>query len=427
MRGRDAGISRRDFVKAAVAIGGASALAACVEREGEVDVPTGPDDPSTLPERQHAWNAFLATDDHGNDVPPRHHVVLLLDYAGPGTPDDADRDAVETALRSLERSYRRGNDGLLFTMGYAPAYFDRFDESLPDSVDLPAPTALSPFEQPDLDTPDAVLHLASDHGQVLLAAEEALFGEREGANGVSFEASLGDVFDRADRRTGFIGSGLPASHQDVSGIPEDHPVPEDAPLYMGFKAGFKRNQASETRVTIPDGPFAEGTTQHLSKLDLRLHDWYGEQEYDERVAEIFCPAHAAEGRVEGVGENLGDSSGVQDGCPEHVEDHANEYGRVGHAQKAATVREDDSPLILRRDFDSTDGDRAGLHFLALQRGVADFAATKQALNATDLVERNPAIRQRVNNGILEYTFVKRRGNYLLPPRRHRALPAPRPE
>jgi len=37
------------------------------------------------------------------------------------------------------------------------------------------------------------------------------------------------------------------------------------------------------------------------------------------------------------------------------------------------------------------------------------------------------VKQRVNNGILEYIFVKHRGNFLVPPRRHRALPTPRPE
>ena len=123
---RSRGVSRRDFVKAAVAIGGASALSACLGRE-DPDLPGGPDDLSALPDRQHAWNDALATDDHGNHVPPRHHLLLYLDYAGDSTPTDDDRDTVETALRSLERAYPRGTDdgtvGILFTVGYAPAHF----------------------------------------------------------------------------------------------------------------------------------------------------------------------------------------------------------------------------------------------------------------------------------------------------------------
>ncbi len=414
-------------MKSAVAIGGASALSACLDRlpGGGRDVPKG-GDPSSLPARQHAWNEFLATDEHGNDVNARHHVLAYLDYAGDGTPTESERETVETALRSLERAYEYSNDGLLFTVGYSPSYFDRFDESLPDSVDLPAPEALSSFEDPTLDEQDAVVHLASDHGDVVLEAEQALLGEREAANDREMDASVAGVLEEADRRTGFVGKGLPAEHSDVDGIPDDADIDEDAPLYMGFKSGFTKNQAAEDAVTIQSGPFADATTQHVSKIRLRLDDWYGEQDQEDRVAEMFCPAHAENDVVEGVGENLGDGSKVSE-CPAHLDETAQEYGRVGHNQKTARARdENDNPRILRRDFDSTDDGRAGLHFLAVQRTITDFVETREAMNGTDATE-NPAIRQRVNNGILEYTFVHRRGNFLLPPRQHRALPAPRPE
>jgi hypothetical protein len=429
MAPRTPSLSRRELVKAAVAIGGSAALSACLDREG--DTPMSPDaDPSDRPARQHAWNDALATDDHGNVVPPRHHLLLYLDYAGDGTPTDDDRDRVETALRSLERAFPPGADGLLFTTGYAPTYFDRFDASLPESVDLPDPRALSSFEDPALDDPDVVVHLASDRGSALLAAEAGLLGESDEVDGVEMETTFEGIFEPASladdgphRRTGFIGDGLPAANQDVSGVPDAEPVPEDSPLYMGFESGFAKNQASEDYVTIDDGPFAGGTTQHVSKIRLRLDDWYGEQDRDDRVAEMFCPVHAEEGRVEGTGTNLGDSNRVDEECVDHIEDHAAEYGRVGHAQKNARVREDGSPIILRRDFDSTDGDEAGLHFLALQEGIGDFVATRSAMNGTDQTD-NPAVRQRVNNGILEYTFVRRRGNFLLPPRAQRSLPRP---
>jgi len=431
MAPRTPSLSRRELVKAAVAIGGSAALSACLDREG--DTPMSPDaDPPDRPERQHAWNDALATDDHGNVVPPRHHLLLYLDYAGDGTPTDDDRDRVETALRSLERAFPPGADGLLFTTGYAPAYFDRFDASLPESVDLPEPGALSSFEDPASDEPDAVVHLASDRGSALLAAEAGLLGESDEVDGVEMETTVEGIFEPASladdgphRRTGFVGDGLPAENQDVSGVPDSGPVPEDSPLYMGFDSGFEKNQASEDRVTIEAGPFAEGTTQHVSKIRLRLDDWYGEQDHEERVAEMFCPVHAEEGRIEGTGTNLGDSNRVDEECVDHIEDHAAEYGRVGHAQKNARVREDGSPIILRRDFDSTDGDEAGLHFLALQAGIGDFVATRAAMNGTDQTD-SPAVRQRVNNGILEYTFVRRRGNFLLPPRAQRSLPRPDP-
>ncbi|WP_415378496.1 Tat pathway signal protein [Halosimplex sp. TS25] len=422
--------SRREFVKAAVAIGGSAALSACLDRESDAATPPGAE-PSAHPSRQHAWNDALTTDEHGNHVPPRHHLLLSLDYADDGTPTADDRERAEAAFRSLERAFARRNDGLLFTVGYAPAYFERFDASLPDSVDLPAPEALSPFEDPALDDPDALVHLASDRGSALLAAEEGLLGDRSEVNGAEMETDLSGIFAQASlagdgraRRTGFIGAGLPAENAEVEGIPDPESVPDDAPLFMGFKSGFEKNQASEDRVTIESGPFAGGTTQHVSKLRLRLDDWYGEQDHDDRVAEMFCPVHAEDGRVEGTGENLGDDNGVGE-CVDDIEEHAREYGRVGHAQKNARAREDGSPIILRRDFDSTDGGEAGLHFLALQEDISDFVATRSAMNGTDLTD-NPAVRQRVNNGILEYVFVRRRGNFLLPPREQRALPRPDP-
>jgi hypothetical protein len=423
----DRELSRRQFAKAAVALGGASALSACLDRAGGPDVAQGPDELSTLPARQHAWNEFLNTDDHGNDVAPRHRVLLLLNYANDGTPTEDERETVESAFRSLERAYARGNDGLLFTVGYSPAYFDRFEGELPDSVDLQEPRALAPFEDPELDRQDAVVHLASDHASVVLAAEEGLLGEQSEVNGVETAADLSEVFEQVDRRTGFVGEGLPADNQDVNGIPSSEPVADDAPLYMGFKSGFEKNQASEDRVTIREGPFAGGTTHQLSKIRLELDQWYNQDSRSQRVGKMFCPVHAEEDLVEGAGDNLGDSAGMAErGCPAHADEHARTKGMVGHSQKSARARDEDgSPLMIRRDFDSTDDQQATLHFVSLQRTVSDFVDTRDAMNGENLAEGS-AVGQKNNNGILQYMTVLRRGNFFLPPREHRSLPTPNP-
>jgi hypothetical protein len=422
---RSRGVSRRAFVKAAVAIGGGAALAACQSRE-EPDLPTGTADPSGLPARQHAWNDVLDRDDDGNVVPPRHRTLLLLDCAGEGPPAVADRETVAAALDGLERAYPRSNEGLLATVSYSPSYFERFEASLPDGVDIPHPEPLAPFEDPAFDTPDAIVHLASDYGSVVLGAEQALRGDREELNGVEV-AGFGAVLDLVGRRTGFVGEGLPAENQDVTGVPDGDHVSADAPLYMGFHSGFAKSQASEDFVTIESGPFAGGTTQHLSLLRLHLEQWYEQDSRYHRVATMFCPAHAEDGAVEGTGDSLGDTAEVSErGCPAHTGADAREHGVVGHSQKSARARtEDDSPLILRRDFDSTDDDRATLHFLALQERIGDFVATREAMNGTDIAADTP-VGQRQNNGILQYLTVERRGNYLVPPREHRALPRPNP-
>ena len=125
------GLSRRSFGKAAVAIGGSTALAACLDWSEDENVPEGVDDPSTLPAGQHHWNDHVGRDRNEDVATPRHHVLLLLDVEADGTPTDTDRETIETALRGLERAYEWSNEGLVFTIGCSPAYFDRYNSSPP--------------------------------------------------------------------------------------------------------------------------------------------------------------------------------------------------------------------------------------------------------------------------------------------------------
>ncbi len=407
-------LTRRDFCRSAVAIGGAAALSACIEREPEV--PRGTTSPEDLPRRQHAWNDHLSTDEHGNVELPRHHLLLQYDLV-----DDVAGDApgqVERALRTLERAYEWSNRGLIFTVGYSHGYFDAVGVDSP----VPEPEPLASFEDPDLDGYDAVVHLASDNSAALLEAEQVLEGERDEANGVEVDGSFDSAFTQVERRTGFIGSGLPADNQDVSGVPEGEPVSDESPLYMGFKSGFRDNQASEDSVTISEERFEGGTTMHVSSMSIDLVQWYEQDSRYQREAKMFCPAHAEEGRVEGVGDDLGDQP-MTDDCKgeEAVREHARTYGTVGHSEKMTRVREDDEPLMIRRDFNSIDGDEAGLHFVAVQESIEDFVDTREAMNAADIASET-AVGARTNNGILQYLDLRSRANYVVPPRPQRALP-----
>ena len=423
----DGALSRREFGKAAVALGGAGALSACLDRvTGDRDVPRGVSNSRKLPARQHAWRDRIRLDKFGNSLLPRHQVLLYLNLDMNGPPDRNTRKTVKKALSTLDRAYERSHEGLIHSIAYSPAYFERFNAPL-RGVDLPPPRALSDFEQPDLDKQDALLHLASNKADVVLEANEALTGEREEANGVTVETRLTDVFSVDSRRTGFVGAGMPAERQgDLKGIPADGPVPKKSPLFMGFQAGFRKNQATEEYVTLKQGPFTKGTTKHVSNIRQRLDDWYGEQDFDERVMEMFSPTHAREGLVEGVGNSLGADNGLTPKIIESIEEAAREFGRVGHAQKNARANRDaeGNVRLLRRHFESTDDDIASLHFPSLQREISHFEEVRTAMNGADLTEVTPAVRQRVNNGILEYIFVERRGNFLVPPMDLRALPTP---
>ena len=425
--------SRRRFLKAALAVGGASALSACLDRIGDEPIPQGVDDPTTLPDRQFAWNDSLTRDDGGNVVLPEHHLFLYLNYDGEagseGVPTATDRQQIEAALRTIERAFEWSNRGVVFELGYSPTYFDRFDEPLPDSVDLPPPKRLTPVDTPTLDEQDALLQLASDRSDALMRIEETLFGDAdtsETLNGVGVEGRLGDVFTVDDRRTGFIGPGLPAANQGVGGIPEDGPVPEEAPLFMGFKAGFAANQATEEYVTITEGPFAGSTTKHVARIRQQLDKWYSENSHDDMVSKLFSPRLAEAGVVEGVGDNLGDDSGITEDIYEQISETASEFGLVGHAEKTARANRDDEGNVrtLRRHVESTDNDNASLHFPSYQQTISEFEAVQEAMNGTDIVREQPGIDPRVKNGIFRYIFVENRGNFLVPPRSLRALPTP---
>ncbi|MFC6904064.1 DUF7405 family protein [Halalkalicoccus tibetensis] len=411
-----AALSRREYLKGLVAAGGTAALAACLEEESNVEIPAG--DPEGLPDRQHAWNDVLSGNDNENIVPARHHVLLSLSLAR--DPTDEDRERFERALETLERAYEWSHEGLLFTVGYTPTYFDRVGWN-----GLAEPEALTDFEEPAFEGGDLLIHFTSDHSQAVVAAEEALLGELEEVNGIEVEADIAELVDSRERLTGFVGAGLPAD-ADVSGVPDSEPIPEEAPFFMGFRSGFDRSQATEDRVTIEEGPFAGGTTQHVESLAIDLHQWYEQDSQFQRVAKTFSHEHAEEDMVGEYGEKLEDSNALTDERIAETTEDARRHGVVGHAQKTARAREDGEPLLLRRDFNTTDDDRPGLHFLSLQRDIGEFVRVRDAMTGDD-VAADTGIGSITNNGILQYITVRRRGNYLVPPRELRAFPDPNNE
>jgi hypothetical protein len=372
------------------------------------DVPLGSQS-AGLPARQHAWEAYLAADADGNSVAPRFDRLLFFDVNG--APVAAYARLLEAALRTLERAYPWRPSGLLFTAAWGPGYFT---DVLKVASPVPPATALSNFEQPAIDDYHLCLHLAGDDESRLAAVEAALTrGAPLPATGAT-ELDVSSVLRWRQTRTGFVGTGLPAQRQDVNGIPGGRPVPGDSPLFMGFKSGLRRNQATEDSVTIVDGPFAGGTTMHVSYLRLRLDTWYAQLSQSERVARMYAPQVTPEQAARFTIDAESD--------PNLLGQAVTRYGVIGHAQTSARARRGGSPLILRRDFDTTDGGLAGLHFLSLQRTIEDFVTTRTAMNASGAQLQNPSVTETVNNGINEFIFVLRRGNYVVPPRVQRSFP-----
>ena len=402
-------LSRRRFLAAAaVAVGGGLVGGGFpVPAAAEPALVPLPRQPAGLPPRQHAWLATLATDAHGNPVAPRFDRLLFFDVLGKPTANAV--RVLESSLRMLEQAYAWGPQGLLFTVGWSPHYFQHV---LGVSSPIPHATELSDFELPTFDDYDLCVHLAGDDDGRLADVELALVHGRTLAGGD--RADVSSVLRWRETRTGFVGTGLPAAHQHANGIPPGNPVPASSPLFMGFKSGFKKNQASEDDVTIATGPFAGGTTMHVSYMRLRLDSWYGLLDERERAARMYAPEVTP-----------ADVAGFTDDAPSDPGKYtqaATRYGVVGHSQTSARARRNGKPLIIRRDFNTVDGGLAGLHFVAVQKSIADFVTTRKAMNAANASYLNPAITDTVNNGINEFIFVLKRANYILPSRALRSFP-----
>ncbi len=399
-------MSRRSLLRSAGGLVGAAVAGVAgkafydtVRQDDEDLVPLG-DSAAGLPPRQHAWNASLAVDEAGNTIAPRFHRLLMLDVRSSG--DDSVR-RLESALRTLERTLDWGPAGLLFVLGWSAGYFERWAQM---ESPVPRPRPLSSFEAPELDDYDACLHLASNDEARLEEVEAALVrgGRFDGSDGPDLRA----VFTLRETRTGFIGNGLPGDRMNVAGIPAA------APMGMGFKSGFKKNQASEDDVTIADGPLKGGTTMHVSQIRTRLESWYRLLDEQQRVARMFAPQLSPH-QVRSLGDEAPTFAEAQDATAES-------YGVVGHLQTTAQARRDGRPVILRRDFDTIDGGSTGVHFVSLQRSVDDFIATTEAMNAAHLSYINPSVKGTENNGINEFLFFQRRANYAVPSRSQRSFP-----
>jgi hypothetical protein len=364
--------------------------------------------PDGLPVRQHAWAATLPLNSLGDSIVPLYDRLLFFNV--PGKPGPNSARMLEASLRTLERRFKWGPDGLLFTAGWSPDYFEHV---LWVPSPIPYAKGLSNFELPTIDSYHLCLHLACNDERTLADVEGALV-HGSGLPGADGPLDISAALHWQETRTGFVGTGLPAAHQNVGGIPPGDHVPESSPLFMGFKSNFVKNQATEDDVTIPTGPFAQGTTQHVSYMRLRLDSWYQQLSYRERVQRMYSPETTPE-----------DVAQFTTNPPTNADDLGraiDHYGVIGHAQCSARARRNGRPLIIRRDFDTVDGGQAGLHFVAVQRTIDDFVKTRNAMNASGAQLQNPAITDTVNNGINEFIFVLKRANYILPSRPLRSFP-----
>jgi hypothetical protein len=307
------------------------------------------------------------------------------------TPTAVDAAALEHALRRLEARHTHGPDGLLMLLGWGPGYFERHTEL---ASPVGRPVALSRGERAVLQEIDACLHIASDRAELLAETVSKLLSR------------LPDPLRVREVRTGCVGVGLPARQARA-------PVPPGSPLLLGFHSGLRRNQASETEITIMGGPLSGGTTMHVSRLTLDIDRWYA-LDAARRAALMYAPTVTPQQAALFADDATADF--------ERLPETARRHGVVGHAQAAARARRHGRPRLNRRDFVTFDDGIPGTHFVSLQRDLEDFNATRAVMNAADARGHHAAIGLRTNNGINAFMQVLSRATFAVPPRALRAYP-----
>lgn len=409
-------LERRNFMKSALMIGGANATHTSIERYGLSGTDGSAKPAAARDNRQHAWNAYLNLDARGLPDPPEYRVFLYLDYEGDGEPTAEDRAQMAAALDQLERAFEWSADGLLFSVSYGQAYWDRFDDDLPAGArlldDAEAADAMSRGEEtPAVEDADVLVDLASDHVANVLAAESALWGGIDEIAGVAIDATFEGLFDKPvdypTRRTGFVAR--PEDDEEAGESGGAEPESDDAFLTMGFATGREDSQPREDHVTLvhdqvtddgetrPPGQFAQGAVQHASRLEMDLASWYGD-DLGARRERMLGPFEGPDrdggttatdggagtglgsggttglesGGTTGLGPGadapLRDADAETDAARETAEDAASDDA-VGHQQKLARARVDHAtrresgepggdlaPLVLRRAVNTMDGD-----------------------------------------------------------------------
>lgn len=348
----------------------------------------------SLPSGQHEWESTFGHDHLGRPTPPKYQLLALVDVIAPKSSEAVEH--LESTLAGIESRYAYGPDGVLSTIGWGPSWFDRHTEHR-GLINVPA--RMSRWEDPIIDTPHALFHLASDHEDILEAVFDELFGIGETAQGEYLQVQ--------EVRRGFVGAGLPTEKLPELGIPES------SPLLFGFHSIHRGNQATEESITVQDGPLRGGTTAHVSRIDLDVERWHA-HDRNQQAALLYAPTVTA-----------GEAEGFVDDAPSDYESYektVREHGVVGHAQAAARARVNNVPIINRRDFATIEDSKPGTHFVSLQRELRDFNNTRAIMNAADGTDYHRSVGARRRNGINAFFDVTHRATFGIPQRSQRAYP-----
>ena len=219
-------------------------------------------------------------------------------------------------------------NGLLFTASWAPHYFEQvLGVSFARSR---APRSSRTSSCRRFDDYDLCLHLACDDEQRLAAVELALVHGHALAGRGTIDLARASRW--RETRTGFVGTGLPAAHQHVNGIPPGNPVPAELTAVHGLQ------------VRLHQEPGDRGRRHDPGRAVRQRHDDAGELHAP--AARQLVPGSSDEDAARGAhvrarGDRRPRSPRFTDDprpTPQRYAEAASRYGVVGHSQTSARAR-----------------------------------------------------------------------------------------
>jgi hypothetical protein len=451
-------ISRRRFIQAGMAAATVAALGELAWSPIRVGAATKP-----LPDIQFDIGNFITPAQAIDGVMFRFAPVYTCaaTYRLAHQPTPTQQGQLRRTLSSIESKYPFSPAGVFLTVGYGLPYFARFREvasrhmprlrgnnsrwALEEAVASPTDVHHSnPAIKKQtfnvalrIESNDLVIVLRSDSMDVITDCLQ----------------ELGDLswLHSTSTRMIFTQPGLPRKLADERGLAFASSINPDSPMWMGFAdqqvsgAGpapivtFVGNSSARLTTARPGDYFDNGSILHLAHDIEDLAQFYKDPDepYTERCQYMFRsnPMPAAgeadqytdgggpaflENVYQGPNDALHNAKGVATLNGEH---------RMGHlcALQRSSRAPDGTPMHIRADgpgFDSMDvpdgSEQPKLQFLAYVPTADFFARMRKNQASLDLVAENKV--EPDDNGLERFITATRRQNFLIPPRRHRALP-----
>ena len=399
-------------------------------------------------------------------------------------PTKADQTVLASALNRIEQAYAFSPSGIFTFVSYGIPYFNRLPGGISGSfVSSRMPVVRDSFfpvlqeavpSPTDVSTANPGITKQTFNVPVRIEANDVLFTFRSdtranmddvlawlrGSNRLKgatvTSPAFNGLFSFQTTRLMFQQNGLPRSVANSAGLPFADRVNPQSPMWMGFAdqqvnasgpapiCTFVGNASAALTTARPGDYFDNGSIQHLSHVIQDLAQFYANAQedpptgetFEERVQYMFrsnpMPSHGNDDQfTDGGGPAFLDNvfQGVNDAFANATGQTETGEPRIGHesALQRSSRAADGTPIHIRMDgtgFDSMDvpnGTSPPKRQFTVFVPHAEFFRVMRVNQASLDFQTAFAVPEE-DNGLERFITATRRQNFLIPPRRNRALP-----